>query len=95
MVDWPVPANLRKVRSFVGLCSYYSRFVKDFAKISTPLHAMTKKNVSFLWTDDCHEAFETLKCSLTSAAVLAMPDNVGTFVLDSDRCRAVADPTGH
>jgi len=61
VTDWPVPANLREVRSFVGLCSYYRRFVKDFARISSPLHAMTKKNVSFQWTDDCQEAFETLK----------------------------------
>ena len=43
ITDWPTPENLREVRSFVGLCYYYRRFVEGFAKISAPLHAMTKK----------------------------------------------------
>jgi len=84
VADWPIPVNLREVRSFVGLCSYYRRFVKDFARISSPLHAMTKKNASFQWSEDCQEAFEELKCALTSAPVLAMPDDASTFILDTD-----------
>ena len=42
ITDWPTPENLREVRSFVGLCSYYRRFVEGFAKIA-PVHAVTKK----------------------------------------------------
>ena len=84
VADWPVPVNLREVRSFVGLCSYYRRFVKDFARISSPLHALTKKNASFRWDDECQEAFEALKGALTSAPVLAMPDDESAFVLDTD-----------
>jgi len=45
--DWPTPENLREVRSFVSLCSYYRRFVEGFAKISAPFHAMTKKGEAF------------------------------------------------
>ena len=84
VADWPVPVNLREVRSFVGLCSYYRRFVKDFATISSPLHALTRKNASFHWSEDCQEAFEELKCALTSAPILAMPDDESTFILDTD-----------
>jgi len=84
VADWPVPVNLREVRSFVGLCSYYRRFVKDFARISSPLHALTKKNASFQWDDECQEAFKALKGALTSAPVLAMPDDESAFVLDTD-----------
>ena len=47
VADWPVPVNLREMTSFVGLCSYDRRSVKDFARISLPLHAVTKKNASF------------------------------------------------
>jgi len=49
---WLVRVNLREVRSFMGLCSYYRRFMKDFARISSPLHALTKKNASFQCDDE-------------------------------------------
>ena len=84
VTEWPVPSNLREVRSFVGLCCYYRRFVKGFAEISSPLHAMTKKGEVFQWTDECQEAFEKLKVALTTAPVLAMPDEEGRFILDTD-----------
>jgi len=60
VADWPTPTNLREVRSFVGLCSYCRRFVEGFARISTPLHDMTKKGRTFCWTPECQEAFEQL-----------------------------------
>ena len=47
VVDWPSPSNLHEVRSFLGLCSYYRRFVAGFASIAAPLHALTKKNQYF------------------------------------------------
>jgi len=84
VTDWPVPTNLREVRSFVGLCSYYRRFVLGFATISAPLHDMTKKGRTFQWTRECQEAFDQLKVVLTSAPILAMPDDQGTFILDTD-----------
>ena len=84
ITEWPVPTNLREVRSFVGLCCYYRRFVKGFAEISSPLHALTKKGEVFRWTDECQEAFEKLKVALTTAPVLAMPDEEGKFTLDTD-----------
>jgi len=64
VADWPTPTNLREVRSFVGLCSYYRRFVEGFARISATLHDMTKKGRTFCWTSECQEAFERLKSVL-------------------------------
>jgi len=84
VVDWPEPRNLREVRSFLGLCSYYRRFVKDFAEIASPLHALSRKGVVFNWTHDCQVAFQKLKKVLTSSPVLAMPSESGTFILDTD-----------
>ena len=84
VVDWPEPRNLREVRSFLGLCIYYRRFVKDFAEIASPLHALSRKGVTFDWTHDCRVAFQQLKKALTSSPNLPMPSGNGTFILDTD-----------
>ena len=47
--DWPEPKNLHEVRSFLGLCSYYRKFVPDFSTVAAPLHALSRKNASFQW----------------------------------------------
>ncbi|XP_028064662.1 uncharacterized protein LOC114267799 [Camellia sinensis] len=51
IVDWPRPTNVSEVRSFLGLASYYRRFVKDFSKFALPLTQLTQKNVPFDWND--------------------------------------------
>lgn len=84
VVNWPTPTKLREVRSFVGLCSYYRRFVPGFATVAAPLHALTKKNQSFRWSDQCQASFETLKEMLTTAPVLGLPRDECPYVLDTD-----------
>ena len=58
--EWPVPKNIHEVRSFIGMCSYYRRFIAKFAIIAGPLHDLTKKKVKFQWTLKEHNAFMTL-----------------------------------
>ena len=82
--EWPVPKNTTDVRSFIGLTSYYRKFVKGFADIARPLHKLMSKNVVFHWTDECQEAFQQLKTCLVSAPILAYPEAVGMFYLDTD-----------
>jgi len=65
--NWPRPRSVKDVRSFLGLCSYYRKFVQDFAKIAKPLHRLTEKNNHFLWCNDCEKSFNELKHKLTSA----------------------------
>ena len=83
---WPTPKNVTDVRSFLGLCSYYRRFVRGFAEIAKPLHRLTEKNHCFLWTEECHRSFKQLKAALTSAPILAYPtsDDGDSFTLDTD-----------
>jgi len=71
--NYPVPTDLLKLRQFLGLASYYRRFIRNFAKISAPLHALTKKGVPFVWSVACQQAFEHLKQLLCRAPVLAYP----------------------
>ncbi|GBG66421.1 hypothetical protein CBR_g61465 [Chara braunii] len=82
--DWPRPANIRDVRSFLGLASYYRKFIKNFSVIAAPLTDLTKKDTSFLWTSECQEAFTRLKEALIHAPVLKLPDPTLPFVLTTD-----------
>ena len=82
--SWPVPLNVQELRSFLGLCSYYRRFVRDFAKMAKPLHSLTQKNASFKWTEECQEAFAKLKEHLSQSPVLIDPDSSSEFILDTD-----------
>lgn len=84
VVNWPLPRNVREVRSFLGLCSYYRKFVKDFSTVAKPLHKLTEKGENFIWSDDCDLAFEKLKTCLTNTPVLSYPKSDGTFILDTD-----------
>ena len=81
---WPIPTSQKEVQQFLGLVSYYRRFIKDFATIAKPLHSLTEKNSQFRWTDQCQRAFDHLKQCLTNAPVLMFPDYSKTFILDTD-----------
>ena len=82
--EWPVPATVKDVRSFLVLAGYYRRFVRGFAEMAAPLHALTKKDCTFEWTDITQSAFDALKNALTTPPVLAMPNDVDIFILDAD-----------
>jgi len=82
--DWPTPHCLKDVRTFLGLASYYRKFVKGFATIAEPLTALTKKMVRFVWTPQAQEAFETLKQALMDATSLAFPVPYLPCILDTD-----------
>ena len=82
--NWPTPRNLTELRSFVGLCSYYRRFIAGFADIAAPLHDLTKKHASFRWGPEQDRAFNELKQRLISAPILGMPRDEGTYYLDTD-----------
>ena len=84
--QWPEPINATEVRSFLGLCGYYRKFINKFAVIARPLHRLTEKGREFKWTKECSEAFAELKDRLTSAPLLVHPDMNSQFILDTDAC---------
>lgn len=81
--DWPTPTDLRQLKSFLGLASYYRRFLKGFLCIGAPLFRLQQKDHAFVWTDECQEAFDTLRQALIEAPVLVPPDAALPFVLDT------------
>ncbi|WRX28306.1 hypothetical protein QQP08_020793 [Theobroma cacao] len=70
---WPRPTSVIEIRSFLGLASYYHRFVRDFSKIVAPLTKLTRKDTKFEWSDAYENSFEKLKACLTTAPVLSLP----------------------
>lgn len=72
------------MRSFLGLCSYYRRFVQGFAQITRPLHNVCEKNAKFQWSEACQKSFEELKQKLTQSPILAYPLPDLGFILDTD-----------
>ena len=83
---FPVPTKQKDVRSFLGLCGFYRRFVDSFAKIAVPLTNLLKKENErkFKWTVECQTAFDKLKLALQTPPVLAYPDMNKPFVLTCD-----------
>ena len=84
--QFPTPTDPTKVRQFLGLASYYRRFVPGFAKVAAPLHYLTKKDVPFAWTEECEFAFSQLKQFLIEAPILCYP-RFGpdeSFLLETD-----------
>ena len=84
VTEYPRPKNQTDVRSFLGLASYYRRFIKDFAKIARPLNDLLKKDVVFQWSESCEQAFTMLKKKLTMAPILAFPNFEQEFILYTD-----------
>lgn len=72
--NFPVPQNVKDVQSFLGFCTYYRRFICDFANIARPLSDLTKKNNSFVWANEQQNSFEALKNALQSSPILGHPN---------------------
>lgn len=84
IANWPVPTSLKKVRQFLGVASWYRRFIAGFSTVVAPLTRLTRKNVRWAWTATEKEAFQRIKHALTSAPVLACPDFSRPFLLQTD-----------
>ena len=81
---YPVPRTATEVRRFLELCSFYRKFISNFAKTAQPLHRLTCKDSLFRWSPECQQAFEELKERLTTPPLLAYPDFEHDFVLETD-----------
>ena len=84
VITWPTPRTPTEVRSVLGLCSYYRRFVKNFAKTDAPLHRLTQKDTPFDWSPQCGDAFTSLRDALIHPPIMAYPDTTQHFTLFTD-----------
>ena len=82
--EFPIPRNVRELRQFLGLSSYYRRFIPLFAKIARPLHELTRNGADFAWNRECQAAFDNLAGKLVQSPVLAYPSFDKAFTLKTD-----------
>jgi hypothetical protein len=84
VMNWKPLTTVRQIRSFLGLAGYYRRFILDFSRIAKPMTELLKKGVKYDWSHKCEDAFHTLRQHLTTAPVLAQPDNTKPFEVYCD-----------
>lgn len=72
--NWKRPETVTEIHSFLGLASYYRRFIKDFSRIALPLTTLTRKAVPFILSDKCETSFLKLKDLLTHVPILVVPE---------------------
>lgn len=84
IVNFPRPTKVKGVRQFLGMASWYRRFIKDFAALVAPLNALLKKNVKWTWSAEAEQSFCSLKQCLVCAPVLSCPHFDKPFILQTD-----------
>ena len=84
IVDWPRPQTVHDTRSFLGLASYYCKFIRGFSQIAKPLTDLTREKVTWCWGDAEHGSFTALKVAMATAPVLRLPDFKRQFVVTTD-----------
>ena len=84
ILNYPEPRNQKELSSFLGLASYYRKFVRAFAELAHPLTALTRKNVAWEWGDGQKDAFNRIKCCLMSKPILRYPDFTRDFIVYTD-----------
>jgi hypothetical protein len=86
MVSYPVPKTSTEIKRFVGMCSWYRRFIPHFSTVMSPINALLtgkRKRQKTEWTPEAQEAFQKIKDALVSAPVLSSPDFSKPFVIQT------------
>jgi hypothetical protein len=76
--------NVKGIRSFLGHAGFYRRFIKNFSQIARPFTSLLAKDAPFIFNNECHEAFQTLKQALILALIIQPPDWMLPFEIMCD-----------
>lgn len=82
-----VPTNQHEVRQFLGLASFFRKFVKDFAIICNPLTKLLKKDTKWEWGEKQDGSFQTLKAELIKRPILALYNPKAKTQIHTDACK--------
>ena len=82
--NWIIPNNVIELRRFLGLASYYRRYIKNFSTMAEPLLFLANKGITYTWTPECQKVFTELQQRLQSSPILTCPDFSIEFTLYTD-----------
>jgi hypothetical protein len=86
MMDWPIPKTLKNLRGFLVFIGYYSKFVRNYGRIATPLMTLSKKDSCSLTLEETQD-FEQVKEAMYKDPMLTTPDFAKTFIVECDASR--------
>lgn len=84
VMSFPVPKNVKQIKSFLGLSGYYRKFINNYSAIANPMTNLLRKDIKFNWDENCQQAFDKLKEILCSEPILQYPDFTKEFILTTD-----------
>ena len=85
ILNWPLPMkNVREVQSYLGSNGYFRKFIPNYSLIARPLHALTRKDAKFLWTDEHTQAVRALNNAIVHPQCLALFDSARDTFLTTD-----------
>jgi hypothetical protein len=84
IAEWPTPTGQKDLRKWLGLANYLHKYTRNYAEMARPLTHLLKKDVEWCWTEECEVAFSSIKESLMTAPVLALPDQDKPFSVVCD-----------
>lgn len=86
IVQFRKPRNVKQLRSFLGVCGYFRRFLPNFSRLMEPLRELLKKDTRWAWNSMHDEAFSNIKNGFTKAVTLAYPQDDVQFIIFTDAC---------
>ncbi|THH00880.1 hypothetical protein EW145_g7019 [Phellinidium pouzarii] len=88
--QWPEPHTVKQLRSFLGFCNFYRRFIPNYSSIAYPLNELTRTNEPWKWNELRTNAFITLKNLFSSQPALLIPDKTKPFILETDASKVAS-----
>jgi len=87
-MEWVVPKNVDKIKSFIRSTCYYMRFIEGFFALAYLIASLQKKGIKFEWSQKCQDNFDKLKQLLTITLILKFPDPNKDVLVCINACRA-------
>ena len=84
IVNLPAPDSFKQLRIVLGHTRYYRKFIKGYAKITTPMEKMLKKEAKFLWNEECQQSLNTLKEKMVTTPIFVFSDWTKPFHVHVD-----------
>lgn len=85
--NFPPPNTKKQLKAYLGLVSFFRKFVPKQLLNSNELLKLLRKNATWFWSRECQEVFDNIKHALVNSNILSHPDMSKDFFIASDASR--------